>query len=461
MPVDRNEVKVQLRNLKEWREEYYNGTPLVSDAIYDDVEDQLKAAAAELPDGDDLKSQIQDFLARVGAPIPAAVSAVGAHWVKAKHKAPAGSLNKAQEQSEFAAWHGDCLRLLNGTGFRVGDKVRTVQVPKPSTDWAKDVVRRFGATGVICSESNAHGICYEVKHDDQTIGWYEPRELEGDRTVRGAWSEKMDGISILLYYTGGILKQAVTRGDGIEGEDITRNVLRMKGVVPLIPGFEGDIRGEIILTKTDHATHFPTYANPRNAAAGIAKRIDGQGSEHLTVVHYRLRKTSGTRSVTSKMNEFKVLERLGAKVPNWGVFVTLDEAKAVYERYVNHRRASLDYDIDGLVFEVDSALHLDSLGELNNRPRGAVAFKFPHDSKTTVLRSIEWQVGNTGRITPVAVFDPIQLAGATVTNASLHTVARVEKLKLFEGCSIVVSRRNDVIPMVEANLDEGIWLKDL
>lgn len=103
----------------------------------------------------------------------------------------------------------------------------------------------------------------------------------------------------------------------------------------------------------------------------------------------------------------------------------------------------------------------DSLGELNNRPRGAVAYKFPHESKPTILRGIRWQVGNTGRITPVAEFDTISLAGAKISQASLHNVTRVQKLKLFVGCRIMVSRRNDVIPMVESNLDEGVSVDDI
>lgn len=465
MSVDRAQLKVQLRNLREWRKEYYNGTPLVPDAVYDDVEDQIRAALSELTDGEDLKKEIETFLAEVGAAVPAGTASAPAHWVKVKHKAPAGSLNKAQTADEFADWLTTCRKLIGLPSTRLlpGTRVKTVAVPNPSTDWDPAVLslRRFGVDGIVLKHSDSHGLCYEVEHtDDKTKAWYEPRELDGPGVIRGVWSEKMDGISILLYYEGGHLKQAVTRGDGIEGEDITRNVLKMKGVVPFVAGFDGDIRGEIVLTKSDHKAHFPTYANPRNAAAGLAKRIDGHGSEHLTVFHYRLRRQGG-KPITSKTIEFRVLERLKVRQPNWGTYTTVDEANAVYNRYVNGQRAMLDYDIDGLVFEHDAESHMDTLGDLNNRPRGAVAYKFPHDQKVTTIQDIQWQVGNTGRITPVAIFDPVSLAGATVTNASLHTVTRVERLKLFKGCSIVVSRRNDVIPMVEANLDEGIWLKDI
>lgn len=469
MSVDRTTLKVQLRNLREWRLEYFNGTPLVSDAIYDDVEDQVRAGGLDLPDGDPLRVEIADFLAGVGAPVQSGGPAP-AHWLKAKHTAPAGSLNKAQTLPEFKGWHSDCLRMLGKVvnPFILGAQVRTFAIPNPSTDWMPGTLRRFGVDGIITKEANGHGQCFEVEHaDDKTSGWYEPRELEGPNIVRGVWSEKLDGVSILLYYVGGHLKQAITRGDGAVGEDITRNVLRMKGVVPFVSGFDGDIRGEIILTKSDHAAHFPTYANPRNAASGIAKRIDGQGSEHLTVVHYRLRRTA--KPISTKVTELKVLERIGAKVPNWGVFCTADEANTVYQWYVHGSRARLDYDIDGLVFEVDNQTLFDDLGELNSRPRAAVAFKFPHDQKTTILRDIQWQVGNTGRITPVAIFDEVLLAGARVTNASLHNLSNIAKIlqapspsgqpvmfatprgdHFVAGDQILVSRRNDVIPGVEA-----------
>ncbi len=487
MAVDRNQIKIQLRNLREWRHEYHNGTPLVSDAVFDDVEDQVRSAVSELPDGDALRAEIVAFLAEVGAPVPgeeegievgdflmqapvtpaapaaaASSGAAGAHWVKVKHRAPAGSLNKAQSPNELLDWHAGCLRLigLGNNPFVLGTQVRTVQIDNPSTDWSADqaTLRRFGVIGTLRATSNSHGTCFEVEHDDDsTTAWYEPRELDGPQVVRGTWSEKLDGISILMYYVGGYLRLAVTRGDGDVGEDITRNVLRMKGVVSHIPGLDGDVRGEIILTKSDHQAHFPTYANPRNAASGIAKRIDGAGCEHLTVVVYRLRKTSGTRSLTSKATELRVLSRLGARVPNWGVFVTLTEANQVYNNYVSHKRASLDYEIDGLVYEVDSQTHMDTLGDLNNRPRGAVAFKFPHDQKPTVIRDITWQVGNTGRITPVAIFDVVSLAGANVTNASLHNLSNIAKIlapakrdNFIVGDMILVSRRNDVIPFVES-----------
>lgn len=266
-------------------------------------------------------------------------------------------------------------------------------------------------------------------------------------------SEKMDGISISLRYVDGVLVRAATRGDGETGEDITRNVVRMTGVVPAIKGFSGHVRGEIVLRRSDHAAHFPDYANPRNAAAGVAKRLDGVGSEHLTVYAYQISRTDGGASIRRKRDEFAVLERIGFPVPRWQVLPSIAEVIALRDGY---DRASLDYDIDGLVVEVDDLDRAAALGDLNHRPRGAVAYKFAHMTAETTLRDVIWQVGKSGRLTPVAVFDPVMLAGARVERASLATPDRVTKLRLSKGCRILVSRRNDVIPRVEANLDEGV-----
>jgi len=395
--TDRNQLKVQLRNLREWREAYYNGSALVTDAVYDDVEDQVRAAAKDLDDTDKLKLEIEEFLAGVGAAVvdDAAVDPTS-KWTKVKHKQPMGSLNKAQ----------------------TGDEV---------TDWLMKSLAKLGGV-----------------------------------SVNGVWSDKCDGISVGLDYEDGKLVRAATRGDGEIGEDITRNVMKMQGVVPFIKGFTGFIRGEIVLRKSDWQAHFPGYANPRNAASGIAKRYDGQGVEHLTVLHYKMVRATG-KALPNKLAEFKVMAHLGCGMPSFGPFTSLDDITALYKRYVDGDREALDYDIDGLVLEFNDPEHMETLGEHNLRPRGGIAYKFPHDKKVSVLRGVEWQVGNSGRITPVAVFDKVNLAGANVTNASLHNISNIDRLvaavgqdSLFEGDQIVVSRRNDVIPYVEEVLQTNV-----
>jgi DNA ligase (NAD+) len=266
-------------------------------------------------------------------------------------------------------------------------------------------------------------------------------------------SEKMDGISCQIKYLDGNIVRAATRGDGETGEDITRNVVRMKGVVRNIRGFSGHVRGEIVLRRSDHAAHFLDYANPRNAAAGVAKRLDGVGVEHLTFYAYQIVRDAGATPIRRKQDELTVLGRLGFFVPQWQVVSSIDDAIILRD---NYDRSSIDYDIDGLVLEVDDLEGAAALGELNHRPKGAIAYKFSHMTAETILREVTWQVGKSGRITPVAVFDPVMLAGARIERASLATPDRVTRMRLSKGCRILVSRRNDVIPYLEKNLDEDI-----
>jgi len=280
-------------------------------------------------------------------------------------------------------------------------------------------------------------------------------------------TEKLDGMSISLRYEDRKLTQAVTRGDGVQGEDITVNVLKMKGAVKILPPSSPDIlfvRGEIIITHTDFAANFPGESNPRNSASGTSKRQTDllEKCRHLTVMAYQYLPDGAP--LKTKKEEIQALIHCGFHVPFCEQYDTLQEAHDLYDQYVATKRKSLNYDIDGLVVELDDTEAREDLGVVDGRPKGAIALKFPHEEKPTILRSIRWQVGNTGRVTPVAEFDPVSLAGANVKQASLHNISRIEEMvreilpteTLFrEGDEILVCRRNDVIPHVEALLNVG------
>ena len=288
--------------------------------------------------------------------------------------------------------------------------------------------------------------------------WVRLRGLVGSDLVV---SEKLDGISVLLTYdVDGNFETAATRGDGKEGEDISRNVLLMNGVPNQIENESGGkvyVRGEIVCHKSIHPIEFPNDSNPRNTASGTAKRQNAgwQKARHLNVYAYRLDYTTADMN---KAAELSTLKKLGFDVPNHAV-VKGSEVEAYYQEYIKTTRESLDYDIDGLVIEVDSVSVATRLGSHNGTPKGSIALKFPHDSATTTLIDVVWQTGSTGRITPVAIFETVNLAGANVSKASLHNLKRLESLKLYVGCEILVSRRNDVIPMVEGNISEGVFLQ--
>ena len=269
--------------------------------------------------------------------------------------------------------------------------------------------------------------------------------------------DKCDGIAIALRFDKGTLTQAITRGDGITGEDITRNVRLMKGIPSDLGQWSGWVRGEIVCTKADFGAYFPGESNPRNTAAGTAKRqSDPSKCKHLTVLAFGMIPDVGV--LTHKGQELDALDSAGFSVPLWSVRTTLPQVQGVYDRYTSGKRASRPYDIDGLVVEVNDRNDWALAGERNNRPAGSIAYKFPHESQSTTLRNVRWQVGNTGRVTPVAEFDAVDLAGASVKQASLHNVANIGRLTdgrgLFKDDRILVSRRNDVIPYVEDVLPE-------
>lgn len=367
-------IDTLVTQLRTARDAYYHGTPTMSDAAFDALENSLRK-----------QDPNHDYFSEVGAP------ADKTGWQKIPHPVDMGSLSKAQTIEEFQEW----LRL---------------------------------------------------------------RGLVGSDLVV---SEKLDGISILLTYDAdGNFETAATRGDGKVGEDISRNVLLMNGVPKKIENNSGGpvyVRGEIVCHKSIHPIEFPNDSNPRNTASGTAKRQNAgwQKARHLNVYAYRL---DYTTTNMDKAEELTTLKKLGFDVPNWKCLVGT-EVEECYQDYISKTRAGLDYDIDGLVIEVNSAAIAGRLGSHNGTPKGSVALKFPHESQTTTLIDVVWQTGSTGRITPVAIFETVNLAGANVSKASLHNLSRLESLKLYAGCEILVSRRNDVIPQVEGNVSLGLFVQ--
>lgn len=263
-------------------------------------------------------------------------------------------------------------------------------------------------------------------------------------------TEKLDGMSIHIHYESGAFSQAVTRGDGTTGEDISVNVAKMRGVPGRLPKkFTGSVRGEVIITKSDFAAHFINdYENTRNAAAGISKRYDGKGCELLQVVFYQV--VDG-KDFDSEGDQFQWLQEMGFKIPNWYVTMMIPGVRTPHDLWVEYqqtKRAELDYEVDGLVIRLDTFSKQIALGEKDGRPLGAIAFKFAPVTRETVLREIQNQTGGMGVITPVAIFDPIRLVGATVTNASLYNWKYIRELGIDVGARILVARANDVIPRV-------------
>jgi DNA ligase (NAD+) len=277
---------------------------------------------------------------------------------------------------------------------------------------------------------------------------------------RGAgWvlSEKLDGISINLEYEKGTFSCAITRGDGYEGEDITRNVWKMKGFpFQLLNDQTLSARGEIIFEQEDfdnvnkqlELLGEKTYANKRNAASGVAKRQDGAFSEYLTIRFYDV----SMSHIKNKSSVFAFLEANHFFTPNWYLCNKATDIQKQYDHYVNVLRDELSYEIDGLVIDLEDGSARSSSGAKDGRPKYAVAYKFPHKETTTQILDVEWSVGSGGHVTPVALLKPVGIGGVTVKRASLHNIEVFKNLHLKHMDTVVVSRRNDVIPYIEKNL---------
>jgi len=252
---------------------------------------------------------------------------------------------------------------------------------------------------------------------------------------------KLDGASVELQYEDGALRYGVTRGDGRVGDDISANVRRMRGARATIDaGFTGAVRGEVIMEHEVHRRWYSDKANCRNAANGIMKRKDGVGAEHLRILCYD---AVGT-AFTDELAKLQWLSEQGFDVVPYRVFDTVDEVVA-YRDLVQEGRGEIAYDIDGLVVK-GPTIDPDDLAR--PRPQKQIAFKFSAEEEASVVLDVEW--GSSGSIlTPVAILQPVRIAGTTVRRASLVHPDLIAEMDLAIGSEVIVSKRGDIIPKVE------------
>ncbi|TXT53437.1 MAG: DNA ligase [Promethearchaeota archaeon] len=261
---------------------------------------------------------------------------------------------------------------------------------------------------------------------------------------------KLDGISIELQYKSGIFQCAVTRGDGKVGDDVSQNVMKMKGFLPKLPiRFTGAVRAEIVLFKNLFKAKYPDKQNPRNAAAGIVRRKDGEGSEDLNLIYYDAISTNiNQMNFRDEIDKIKWLKAQGFDTVTTKTVKEAREIITIREELSNKTRNELNYEIDGLVIK-GKEIDLDDLQRA--RPMSQIAFKFQAEEIDTILKDVEWSI--SGHIyTPVAVLEPIQLMGSTVSRASLANPNLFRELNLRIGSRVIVSKRGDIIPKIESVL---------
>ena len=285
--------------------------------------------------------------------------------------------------------------------------------------------------------------------------------LAGDsETIEYLTEPKLDGLAVELIYENGDLTLGLTRGDGTTGEDVTANLRTVKNIPKKLSDNKIkllEVRGEIILAKSDFARlnkereerGEELYANPRNTAAGSVRQLDAKitGSRPLKFYAHGVGKIEGPQ-LGNQWELLRLLKQLGFDATPEAQLVFYSEK--VMERYnfLNEKRASLDYDIDGMVVKVNSFRQQQKLGELSRSPRWAIAMKFPPQQEETVVEDIVVQVGRTGALTPVAYLKPVRVGGVEVKRATLHNYDEVMRKDIRIGDRVIIQRAGDVIPEV-------------
>lgn len=326
-------------------------------------------------------------------------------------------------------------------------------------------------TGVVLSKSPTQSVGYEVlselpkeRHEspmlslDKTKSTADLQEWLGDQT--GILSWKLDGLTVVLTYSGGTLKKAVTRGNGEIGEVITSNA-RVFANVPVAISFQGELvlRGEAVIRYSEFNRINEAiddvdarYKNPRNLCSGSVRQLNSQitAERNVNFEAFALVTAEGVDFNNSRKEQFEWLKRQGFDVVEYRT-VTADTLPEAVEAFAE---AVSGYDIpsDGLVLLLDDIAYGESLGRTAKFPRNAIAFKWADEIRETKLQYIEWSPSRTGLINPVAVFDPVELEGTTVSRASVHNLSIMESLALGEGDTITVYKANMIIPQIADNL---------
>ena len=260
---------------------------------------------------------------------------------------------------------------------------------------------------------------------------------------------KMDGLACSLKYRDGILVQAATRGDGMVGEDVTANVKTIENVPLRIDATEAEVRGEIIVFKKDFEKYAEEFANPRNFAAGSIRQLDPKiaASRPLRFIAYDLVEPN----LPTWREAYEELRRLGFRTSGEDRVFAASERGELF-RYIerlDEYRKGLPFNTDGMVIKINNREVYDALGIVGKTPRGAVAYKFPAEEATTKLKDIVISIGRTGAATPVALFDPVNLAGTTVKHASLHNADEIRRLDARIGDTVIIYKAGDIIPQVK------------
>ena len=347
-------------------------------------------------------------------------------------------------------------------------KLQEVEVSHPDIVTEDSPTQRVGGMALQSFSQITHGLpmlSLDNAFSDAELQDFERKvkdRLNQTTDIEYVCEPKLDGAAVSILYRDGVLVYGATRGDGNVGEDITANVRTIKSV-PL--KLQGDniphlleVRGEIYLPKVGfdalneaaRAVGGKSFVNPRNAAAGSLRQLDSKvtASRPLEMCAYSVGQYQAERTPTTHQDMLQALCGWGFKLNDYVETVTGVDACADYYQRLAKRRNKLPYDIDGIVYKVNELALQERLGFVAKAPRWAIARKFPAQEEMTQLLGVEFQVGRTGAITPVARLDPVFVGGVTVSNATLHNRDEIERLGVRIGDVVIIRRAGDVIPQI-------------
>lgn len=357
---------------------------------------------------------------------------------------------------------------------RTFQQLLALEAENPSLITSESPSQRVGAQPLDKFEQVAHEVpmlSLDNAFDAQDMEDFDKRLLDrlgdGTTSLEYACEPKLDGIAVSLLYEGGRLTRGATRGDGTTGENITHNV-RTVGSIPLQLQGEGipeilEVRGEIYMPKAGFealnkkalAAGEKPFVNPRNAAAGSLRQLDPRltAQRPLQMCCYSVGRVEGGALPPKHGDILTLLGDWGLRINTEMAVVEGIEACNDYYDQLALKRNGLSYDIDGIVFKVNDLQKQEALGFVSRAPRWAIARKFPAQEEATQLLDVEFQVGRTGAITPVARLEPVFVGGVTVSNATLHNSDEIERLKLKIGDTVIVRRAGDVIPQIVSAIE--------
>ncbi|MCL2821812.1 MAG: NAD-dependent DNA ligase LigA [Firmicutes bacterium] len=465
MSETENEIKQLVKKLNEYAYHYYVlDNPIVSDATFDACYDRLAALEKQtgivLPD-----SPTQ----RVGGAI---LKGFKPHT----HLSRLYSLDKAQNESEFFDWAERIKKVLTKAKEQGGqtDLLGLIDDNDSKTEAVMSTDKAFSKPKGQSGQADLFGLIY---NNSSCIGNNSTKTIAATtqslNKIEYSLSYKLDGLSIVLTYQNGLLKTAATRGDGLVGEDVTAQIKTIKSV-PLSIDFKGivEVQGEVIMSFSafeKYNSEVEIYntnvaipqnkplktplKNPRNAAAGAVRNLDTSVTmgRNIDIIFYNINYID--ISLPSQRAVFDFL--------NANKFKTFDthfdtDLNVILDKIKKVDRKKIDFLIDGMVVAVSDLSLRGQLGFTDKFPRWSIAFKFEAEEIDTLLMGVEWNVGRTGKLTPLGVLQPVQLGGATISRATLNNYGDILKKRVFVGARVLVRRSNDVIPEILGLFGEDV-----